>query len=290
MVIGSTLRTRLELVLGQAVLSVERVSGGDINDAFELGLADRRSVFLKTNAHAPLTMFGAEAEGLEFLREARALRIPAVLAVSLPGESPPFLLLEFLRPARPRADFDVTLGRGLAALHRFGAPSFGFRAPNFIARLAQENRAHASWAEFYRERRLEPQLRAAEAAGRASPTLRRKFELLFAKLPELVGEAEPPARLHGDLWSGNVHVDEHGAPCLIDPAVYGGHREMDLAMMRLFGGFSERAFAAYAEAFPLARGHAERVHLYQLYPLLVHVNLFGGGYSSSLERALSVYL
>ena len=132
-------------------------------------------------------------------------------------------------------------------MHRFGAPSFGFSEQNFIGRLPQDNRLSRHWPEFYRQQRLEPQLRGAIAAGRAPPGLRRQFEQLFHKLPELVGEPEAPARLHGDLWSGNVHVDEHGAPCLIDPAVYGGHREMDLAMMRLFGGFSERVFAAYAE-------------------------------------------
>lgn len=288
--ISVALRARIESLLGLVVRSVARVSGGDINDAFELGLADGRSVFLKTNARAPLSMFAAEAAGLEFLREARALRIPEVLAFSPASEGPAFLLLEFIRSARARSDYDVALGRGLAALHRFGAASFGFEQGNFIGRLEQDNRVHASWAEFYREQRLEPQLRSAEAAGRAPLELRRKFQQLFEKLPELVGDPEPPARLHGDLWSGNVHVDEHGAPCLIDPAVYGGHREVDLAMMRLFGGFSERVFAAYAEAFPLAHGHAERVQLYQLYPLLVHLNLFGGGYLGSLQHALSTFV
>lgn len=288
--ISATLRARVESQLGQAVLSVARVSGGDINDAFELGLADRRSVFLKTNARAPLSMFAAEAAGLEFLGQARALRVPEVLAVSPANEGPPFLLLEFIRSARTRADYDVTLGRGLASLHRFGAPRFGWQQPNFIGSLAQENREAASWPEFYREQRLEPQLRLAEAAGHARKELRRRFEHLFDKLSELVGAPELPARLHGDLWGGNVHVDELGAPCLIDPAVYGGHREMDLAMMRLFGGFSERVFAAYAEAFPLSAGHAERVPLYQLYPLLVHVNLFGESYLGSLQRALSNYV
>jgi len=289
-VISPALKSRVESLLGQSVRSVQRVSGGDINDAFELGLADRGSIFLKTNAHAPPTMFAAEANGLEFLREARALRIPEVRAVSPDDEEPPFLLLEFIRSAKPRPDFDDRLGRGLAALHRFGAAGFGFARPNFIGRLTQENHPHPSWAEFYRDERLEPQLRAAEATGRASLALRRKFEQLFKKLPELVGESEPPARLHGDLWGGNLHVDEHGAPCLIDPAVYGGHREMDLAMMRLFGGFSERVFQAYAEAFPLSPGHAQRVLLCQLYPLLVHVNLFGDSYVRSVEQALAAYV
>jgi protein-ribulosamine 3-kinase len=199
-------------------------------------------------------------------------------------------LLEFIHSARPRARFDDELGRGLAALHRAGAPSFGLDEPNFIGRLAQRNQAHATWAEFYRVERLEAQLTLAESARRAPSGLRAAFERLFSKLPELVGEREPPARLHGDLWGGNLHIDEQGAPCLIDPAVYGGHREVDLAMMRLFGGFSERVFAAYAESFPLSAGHTERVALYQLYPLLVHLNLFGGSYASSVQSALAQYL
>jgi protein-ribulosamine 3-kinase len=289
-VISEALRKRVEASLGQRVRSVERVTGGDINDAFELLLADRRSVFLKTNAHAPPTMFATEARGLEFLRQAGALRIPEVLGVSPADGGPSFLLLEFVRGAVPQGGFDEQLGRGLANLHRFGAPSFGFGERNFIGRLLQDNDSRANWPEFYREQRLEPQLRGAIAGGRAPPGLRRQFDQLFYKLPELLGDREAPARLHGDLWSGNVHVDEHGAPCLIDPAVYGGHREMDLAMMRLFGGFSERVFAAYAEVFPLAHGHAERVQLCQLYPLLVHVNLFGGGYVRAVEQAISTYV
>jgi fructosamine-3-kinase len=284
------LRARIESSLGQRIRSAARVTGGDINDAFELVLDDRRSVFLKTNAQAAPTMFAAEARGLDFLRQARALRVPEVLVVAAADEGPRFLLLEFIRPATPRPGFDEQLGRGLAALHRFGAENFGFDSENFIGRLVQENRPQVSWAEFYRTQRLEPQLRAAVASGLLTSALRRRFEQLFAKLPELVGEPEAPARLHGDLWAGNLHVDEQGAPSLIDPAVYGGHREMDLAMMRLFGGFGERVFAAYAEAFPLASGHAERVLLCQLYPLLVHVNLFGAGYVRSVEQALSAYV
>ena len=288
--IAQALRGRIESTLGQSVRSLTRLSGGDINEAFELRLSDQRHVFLKTDARAPRAMFTAEARGLEFLREARSLRIPEVLAVSPADEGQPFLLLEFIRSVSPGRGFDEQLGRGLAALHRFGAPGLGFEAPNFIGRLAQENRAHSGWAEFYRAERLEPQLRSADAAGHVPKALNRGFERLFSKLPELVGQPEAPARLHGDLWSGNLLVDEHGAPCLIDPAVYGGHREMDLAMMRLFGGFSERVFAAYAEAFPLSTGHPERVLLCQLYPLLVHLNLFGSGYLGAIERALAAYV
>ncbi len=287
--IASELRAAVETALGQRASVVARVSGGDINEAFELGLADGRSAFLKTNARAPLSMFATEARGLDFLRAAGALRIPEVLAFSAEDERPSFLLLEFLRPANPRRTFDEELGRGLAALHRAEPASFGWSDANFIGRLPQSNRAHATWAEFYREERLEPQLRAAVNSRLVSQATARDFAHLFAKLPDLVGATEPPARLHGDLWGGNLHVDEHGAPCLIDPAVYGGHREMDLAMMQLFGGFGARVFAAYSEAFSLSPGYRERVALYQLYPLLVHVNLFGGSYVGSLQRALAEY-
>ena len=288
--ISAALRERVEATLGRRVVRAVPVAGGDINEARELALDDGSSVFCKFNEQAPSALFAAEALGLEFLRSARALRIPEVLGFSAPNEQPRFLLLELIRAARPQVGFDDALGRGLAALHRAGAPSFGFEQPNFIGRLPQSNREHPSWAEFYRAERLEPQLRLATDAGRVSGAMRRGFERLFATLPERVGPSEPPARLHGDLWGGNLHVDEHGAPCLIDPAVYGGHREMDLAMMRLFGGFRERAFAAYVEAYPLAAGERERVALYQLYPLLVHVNLFGGSYVDSVERALAGYV
>ena len=289
--ISDALRGRVERALAQRITAVSRVSGGDINDSFELTLADGQSAFLKTNARAAPSMFAVEARGLGFLEQARALRVPLVLGHSSEHEGGPhFLLLELVRSARPQRGFDEALGRGLAALHRSGAPSFGLDEPNFIGRLPQSNTPSETWAEFYRAQRLEAQLDLALASGRVSPALRRDFERLFARLPELVGDAEPPARLHGDLWSGNLHVDEQGAPCLIDPAVYGGQREVDLAMMRLFGGFSEPVFSAYHEAFPLMAGHASRVALYQLYPLLVHVNLFGGGYVNAVQRALAEYL
>jgi fructosamine-3-kinase len=286
------LRSAVERALGVSIENVARVSGGDINQAYSLGLSDRRRVFMKTNDSCAPDLFSAEAAGLAWLDAARALRVPRVLAVSeaTGGSEPAFLVLEWLEPAGPRADFDDELGHGLAALHRHGAPCFGLDRDNFIGRLPQPNRVMSSWADFYRAQRLEAQLRLAVDARRVDGSLVRKFERLFSRLVELVGEPEPPARLHGDLWGGNLHVDENGAPCLIDPAVYGGHREIDLAMMRLFGGFGARVFRAYEEAFPLQPGDTERVALYQLYPLLVHTNLFGGGYAASVERALSRYL
>jgi fructosamine-3-kinase len=278
-------REAVASALGSAVTKTRAVSGGDINEAHEITCADGRQVFVKTNRQADSTMFPAEARGLGWLAEASAVRVPRVLAVS--GDEPTFLVLERIVAARRRPDFDERLGRGLAALHRHGAPGFGLDHDNFIGRLPQNNAPMAGWAAFYRARRIEPQLRLAVDAGLASPALRRGCERLFAVLEDRVGPAEPPARLHGDLWGGNLLADDAGEPCLIDPAVHGGHREVDLAMMRLFGGFSPHVFAAYDEAAPLAKGHEQRVPLYQLYFLLVHVNMFGGSYLSSAERALA---
>lgn len=268
--------------LGSAVTNQRSLTGGDINEAWAVSLADGREVFVKTNARADAEMFPTEARGLAFLDEANALRIPEVLAVG-----PRFLALEFLKPGPRVADFDDRLGRGLAALHQTRPETFGLDHDNFIGRLPQSNAPSRHWPDFYREQRLEAQLRSASDRGLVDATLGRGFDALFTKLEDRVGPPEPPARLHGDLWGGNLHVDAAGLPALIDPAVYGGHREVDLAMMSLFGGFSRRVFEAYDEAFPLAEGWQDRVPLYQLYPLLVHVNLFGGGYVASVSRALA---
>jgi fructosamine-3-kinase len=273
--------------LGSEVVSESALSGGDINDAYRVTLADGRRVFLKCNVSAPRSMFPAEARGLVWLGEAGTLRVPRVLCVSDErGEGPAFLALELLESAPRRTDFDERLGRGLAALHRFGAAGFGLDHDNFIGSLPQANAPRPTWPAFYREQRLLPQLQRAVDGGRIGSGLRRELDDLLASLEDLVPPPSPPARLHGDLWGGNLHVDEQGMPCLIDPAAYGGDREIDLAMMRLFGGFGPRVFAAYEEAWPLPPGHERRVPLYQLYPLLVHVNLFGGGYVSSVARAV----
>ncbi|HEY2899460.1 MAG TPA: fructosamine kinase family protein, partial [Polyangia bacterium] len=229
-------------VLGSAVTGSRPLAGGDINQAFAVALADGRQVFLKTNARAPRTMFAAEARSLTWLAETGALRVPRVLAASASDDlGPAYLLLELLQPGPPARDFHETLGRGLATLHQAGAPRFGLDHDNFIGRLPQSNqsivsRNDAGWAAFYRARRLEPQLKLAVDNGHASLRMRQGMERLLDQLSSLVGPAEPPSRLHGDLWGGNLMCADDGQPCLIDPAPYGGHREVDLAMMRLFGG------------------------------------------------------
>ena len=282
------LRNALERTLGQGVKSSSGLGGGSINEASEVLLSDGSRIFVKTHPNPPAGMFEAEARGLRWLEEADAIRVPKVIASS--DAQPAFLALELLAPVRRRAGFDEELGRSLAVLHAFGAPCFGLDHDNFIGRLPQSNAPADDWPTFYWSSRLEPQLRLAVDRGLIDGRTRSRFDLLREKLPALVGPSEPPARLHGDLWGGNLHVDDSGAPCVIDPAVYGGHRELDLAMMRLFGGFGSRVFSAYDEAMPLAPGAADRVPLYQLYPLLVHVNLFGGSYVGSVKRALSEYV
>lgn len=264
------LRAHLGEVLGR-IEFVRPLAGGDINDAYAVE-AGGETLFVKTRADAPSDMYEAEARGLRFL-EAGALRVPRVLAVD-----PSFLVLEYLPPTPPGADYDEVLGRGLAALHQTTPAGFGLDHENYVGSIPQRNAPCATWAEFYWTQRLRPLSRALP------PALRRRFDSLAEALPVRVGPAEPPARLHGDLWGGNVHCA--GEPVLIDPAVYGGHREIDLAMMRLFGGFSARVFAAYEEAYPLAPEHERRVPLYQLYPLLVHVEIFGASYLPAVSRAL----
>lgn len=280
----SELRAALEIRLGSNVRAARRLGGGDINEAFSVELCDGRSLFLKTHQRPPSGMFAAEAKGLQWLAAAEAIRTPRVLGSS--DDGPAYLALELLRPAKRVGDFEERLGRGLARLHDYGAPYFGLDHDNFIGPLPQHNDRVKDWASFYWQARLEPQLQRAVDRGVLDGGTTTEFAKLESVLPDRVGAEEPPARLHGDLWGGNLHVDDEGLPCLIDPAVYGGHREIDLAMMRLFGGFGPQVFAAYEEAMPLAPGADDRVALYQLYPLLVHVNLFGGAYAGAVRQAL----
>jgi fructosamine-3-kinase len=244
---------------------------------------DRGVVFVKTGAVDP-QMFPREAEGLAWLDAAGAVRIPAVLEVDATR-----LVLEWIEPGRPGPDHDEVLGRGLAALHRSGAPSFGAATPNWVGRLPQDNTPADTWAAFYGARRIEPLVRRAVDGGLLPPAAVADTAALLGRLDDLTGPPEPPARLHGDLWAGNALTGTDGRPVLIDPAAHGGHREVDLAMMRLFGGFGPRVFAAYHEAHPLAPGHGDRVDLYQLYPLLVHTVLFRGGYARRALAALRRY-
>jgi len=267
-------RREIAAALGSDVRDMRPVAGGDINEAFRVELADRRTIFLKAQAQMLPGLFEAEAAGLDWLR-AGPLRVPRVLA-----HGAHWLALEWLElEGRPDP---AALGRGLAQLHALGAPAFGLDRPSYLATLGQDNTAEADWPAFYVERRLRP------LCTRARLGLDRELDRLRER-SALFGPAEPPARLHGDLWWGNVAACA-GAPMILDPAVYGGHREIDLAMLALFGGLPERLVAAYAEVAPLADGWRERIALHQLYPLAAHACLFGGGYGAQVARGLATCL
>jgi fructosamine-3-kinase len=276
--------------LGRAEPTLTRVPGGDINDAYEARWPGGERLFIKTRRGLAGDAYRTEAEGLRWLAEARALRVPKVIAQSGAGDAVAFLALEHMARAAPALDHDERFGDGLAALHAVGAPAFGHAEDNWIGSLPQPNRGHDTWAAFYAEERLLPMVRRAIDGGHAPSSWSALAERLAARLPELAGPAEPPARLHGDLWSGNVITDVRGQPVLIDPAVYGGHREVDLAMLALFGGLSPRVVAAYEARTPLAASWRERARLWQVYPLLVHAVLFRGSYVDAAEAAMRAYL
>jgi len=263
---------------------VRRVGGGDINEAWQVTLADGTEAFVKTRAQARPGEYAAEAFGLEWLGEPQALQVPRVLEV---GED--YLALEWIEPGRLDTAGTEELGRGLAAIHTAGSPCFGDpRAtagePTRFGSLALSNEATPDWPSFFVERRLRPLVKLASEQGWLKRGGKEAIERVCERIGELAGSLEPAARLHGDLWNGNVMADTQGRPWLIDPAVYGGHREVDLAMLRLFGAPSERVFAAYEEVAPLAQGWQGRVQLWQLPPMLVHAVLFGGGYREAAER------
>lgn len=279
--------------LGTDVTELARVAGGDLNDAFAATLADGRRVFVKTSPDVLPGTYRAEAEDLRWLAEPGALGVPEVLAVVDPeapdAPGPRLLALELIDSGRLDVAGEVALGRGLAALHAAGAATFGASHPTRFGALVVANDPGDDWAAFYAQRRLEPLARAARDRGALDTRGVQAVARVCERVEALAGPPEPPARLHGDLWSGNVMADAGGHPYLVDPAAYGGHREVDLAMLRLFGGPSARCFDAYAEAHPLADGHEERVGLWQLFPLLVHAVLFGGSYGASAARTAGRY-
>jgi len=290
-----SLEAAIARATGHGVVELRRAGGGDINDAYAIQLEDGGRAFVKTRPDAPAGEYAAEAAGLRWLGEPGGLGVPTVI-----GVSDELLALEWLEEG-PEGD-EAELGRGLATVHAAGAERFGATAPSpsaaprgdssapplRIGPLALPNDPLPDWPSFYAERRLRPLVAPARDRGALSAAGVRAVEAVCDRISELAGPSEPPARLHGDLWSGNV-LWSGGRPFIIDPVAYGGHREVDLAMLRLFGSPGPRFLAAYEEVAPLADGHQDRVALYQLFPLLVHAVLFGGGYGASVERAARRY-
>jgi fructosamine-3-kinase len=273
--------------IGVGIVRATGVQGGDVATAFRLELEDGRRVFAKTSAAVPPQHFTTEAAGLAWIRGASELCVPQLIAVS---DTPPFLVLEWIEEEGAAAETEASLGRGLAALHHAGAASFGRTDRRPTGSRGLPNEPCATWTEFYATQRLLPLIRLARDSQALPDRTLRGLETIAGQLGELGGDPERPARLHGDLWAGNRLVGRGGRNWLIDPAAHGGHREFDLAMMRLFGGFGPDVFAAYAETHPLAAGWHDRVALHQLAPLVIHAVKFGGSYPASVERALSGYV
>lgn len=279
------IRISCEKLLGTPIEAAFHVSGGDINEARRLETGKGR-FFLKMNrADHAHQMFAVEAQGLQLLAQTHTLRIPQVIGYGKESEPAGFLLLELIEQGTPRADFWKRFGEGLALLHRTTQTGFGLETNNFIGSLPQSNRRHDSWVEFYIEERLLPQIQLAETHHHFSTADHENFDKLFKKLPQILPE-EPPALIHGDLWNGNFLADDNGAPVLVDPAVCFASREMDIAMSKLFGGFDREFYQVYQQHYPFLPGWEERIDLYQLYYLLVHVNLFGSGYVQSVRQVL----
>lgn len=273
--------------LGRTVLGMLAESGGCINECYRLE-TPKGTFFLKKNrSDVYPEMFRCEQRGLECIRQVVPEFAPAVLGLHDDGTHQ-YLLLEYVERGRPARDFWWQFAERLERLHRHTAEGFGLDHDNYIGSLPQHNRQQASWADFYINQRIAPQVAAAVDRGLLEAKALRCVENLYRQMPALFPD-EPPALLHGDLWSGNYLVDSRGLPRIIDPAIYYGHREMDLAMMDLFGGFDEAVFRRYDELFPLSPGYRQRRPLCQLYPLLVHANLFGGHYISSVWKILKAF-
>lgn len=269
------------------VIAIENIAGGCINETVKIETTSG-NYFLKWNSKKSYPgMFEAERKGLTLLNQQKALKIPFVIT-SCETENQAFLLLEYIESGSKAENFWNDFGKSLATLHKTTAPEFGLDHDNYIGSLAQSNLQNKSWTSFFIQERLEPQIKLARDKGQIETKIIEGFANLYKKLEEIF-IPEPPALIHGDLWSGNFTTTEKGLPCIFDPAVYFGHREMDIAMSRLFGGFDQQFYNSYNSHFPLQKGWEERIDICNLYPLLVHVNLFGGGYLQQIKMILKKF-
>lgn len=269
------------------VYSFKHASGGCINNG---GLLETQNgkLFIKWNkAKLYPDMFTKEAQGLKLLASTKSLTIPEVWAI-YEGDDFSCLVLEYIDSSAPVENFWMDFGRQLAHLHQTSAKSYGLDHDNYMGSLKQVNDPTDSLVTFFTECRLKPQIELAKKSNKIDIKGLTLFDQLFNKLLQLLID-DQPSLIHGDLWSGNFMVGNNGAAVLIDPAVAYGHREIDLAMTRLFGGFNQVFYEAYHETYPLEAGFEERFDIYNLYPLMIHVNLFGGGYYQQVLNILNRY-
>lgn len=259
------------------------IAAGNQNQGIRLETSEG-PFFLKLNFDHEHDTLAKESDGLQKIRNATFLKVPQTFGHGR-VEDYNYLLSEFVASSRQQLDYWEDLGLGLAHLHLTHSDQFGLDTDNYIASLRQKNLQNRSWADFYIEQRLEPMVGLAYFDKLIPLDFLKKFQTIYSKMDSLFPK-EKPSLLHGDLWSGNVLCDQEGKPCLIDPAIYFGHREMDLAFSRLFGGFDSRFYEAYESITPLEPGFESRIGIYNLYPLLVHLNLFGTAYLPGIEKII----
>ncbi len=290
MKLSNQIKSEIENVTKSSIKSLESISGGCISDAYKLIMSSGNSFFLKLNNNNPGNMFEKEAHGLNELNKSNAIRVPHVIQFN-----ETYILIEFISPGNRSRNFFEDFGHKFAEMHKYLGNTFGFYENNFIGSNIQENVADddekENWTKFYFNNRILFQLKLAEKNGFATKELASKINLLEDKIEKILnGSKEKPSLLHGDLWGGNYIVDEKGNAALIDPAVYYGHREADLAMTKLFGGFSSQFYEAYNESFPLSSGYEFRENIYKLYHVLNHLNLFGRGYYPQVISLIDFYI
>jgi protein-ribulosamine 3-kinase len=290
MISEEKIKARIEEKLGSKIKSFSSLSGGCISDAFKVTTIDGLNYFLKYNPLTSNDMFIKEANGLKELAKTNAIRIPEVLSFD-----EDYILLEYLATGSRKKNFFEDFGRSFAEMHKYTSSEFGFYEDNYIGSNPQKNipdeNEKNDWVRFYFNKRILFQLQLAEKLGNSTDTLRKGISKLEDKIEDIIGGSkEKPSLLHGDLWGGNYMVDENGNAVLIDPAVYYGHREADLGMTKLFGGFSSEFYRAYNETFPLEDGYEYRENIYKLYHVLNHLNLFGGGYYSQTISLIKFYI
>lgn len=279
------------LPANERIASVREARGGDIGKSYCVE-TERRRLFVKYRLDLSASVFEREAEGLRLLAEAEALAVPEPLyAGAIPGRPGGMIVLSWVETGSSRPDVAEALGRGLAELHRKTSPDgrYGLGTDNYIGLLPQANAWSGNWISFYRECRLLPMAKMAEEQGLLPAGRRNRLFRLMDSLDRWLPADPKPSLLHGDLWSGNWLAGADGRPWLIDPAVYYGDRECDLAFSECFGGFPAAFYKSYREAYPLSPEYDERKPIYQLYHLLVHLILFGEAYGSSVDRVLAKY-
>jgi fructosamine-3-kinase len=266
------------------IVSAKPVSGGDISSAYLLKTVKERYFLKVNNKPFALEMFHAEQKGLQTIADTRTIAVPHVHLVDA-YEGTSFLLMAYIESKRPDGADYQRLGAELAQLHQCTRDDYGFAEDNFIGSLPQSNRAHPTWASFYWAERILPQLQRAVSAHLLSRKEIPSADKAITLFSNLCGDVKP-SLLHGDLWGGNYLIAKEGTPYMIDPALYYGHAMVDIAMSRLFGGFGAEFYDAYHEIIPKPAHYAEQMELYQLYYLLVHLNLFGSGYHSAVSSIL----